>query len=77
MQEAAAGAVQQESGLAPGEAERGANPLERLASFRFTYLAIFFFLLAYVFTVEGLQRFLDLHFRTAVEQATRVDFRVR
>ena len=57
-----------------GEGRRGGpSPLERLASFRFTYLAIFAFLVAYVFTVEGLQELLRRHYRTAIEQAVRVD----
>jgi hypothetical protein len=49
------------------------SPLERIASFRFAYLAIFVFLLAYVFTVEGLQELLRRHYRAAVAEAVRVD----
>jgi predicted nucleic acid-binding Zn-ribbon protein len=57
-----------------GEARRGGpSPLERIASFRFAYLAIFVFLVAYVFTVEGLQELLRRHYRAAVEAAVRVD----
>ncbi len=61
-------------GPAPGPARRSQpSPLERIASFRFAYLAIFVFLVAYVFTVEGLQEVLRRHFRTAVSEAVRVD----
>jgi hypothetical protein len=57
-----------------GEARRGSpSPLERIASFRFAYLAIFAFLVAYVFTIEGTQELLRRHFKTAVEAAVRVD----
>jgi predicted nucleic acid-binding Zn-ribbon protein len=68
--------------MEPADAPGGANdparrsqpsPLERIASFRFAYLAIFVFLLAYVFTVEGLQEVLRRHYRTAVSEAVRVD----
>ena len=52
---------------------RVSSPIERLASFRFTYLAIFIFLCAYVFTVEGLEEALTRHFRSAVERAANVD----
>jgi hypothetical protein len=47
--------------------------LERIASFRFAYLAIFVFLIAYVFSIEGLQELLRRHYRAAVESAVRVD----
>jgi len=61
-------------GPAGGDAPRGGpSPLERIASFRFAYLAIFVFLVAYVFTVEGLQELLRRHYRAAVEAAVRVD----
>ncbi|MGH7286627.1 MAG: hypothetical protein ACREI8_01235 [Myxococcota bacterium] len=60
--------------LPDGEATRsGQSPLERIASFRFAYLAIFIFLVAYVFTVEGLEEVLRRHYRGAVEAAVRVD----
>jgi hypothetical protein len=63
---------------APGRANDPArrsqpSPLERIASFRFAYLAIFVFLVSYVFTVEGLQEVLRRHYRTAVSEAVRVD----
>jgi hypothetical protein len=54
-------------------APRAPSPLERIASFRFAYLAIFGFLVAYVFTVEGLERILARYYRTAVEAAVQVD----
>ena len=55
------------------EVRRALRPLERIASFRFAYLAIFLFLVAYVFTVEGLQELLRRHYRAEVEAAARVD----
>ena len=69
------------SAPAPREAPQAPDPgagrepgaLERLASFRFTYLAIFLFLVAYVFTVQGLQTVLTRHFRSAVREAAQVD----
>lgn len=61
-------------GDAPGglqEADQG--PLERLAGFRFTYLAIFLFLVTYVFSVKGFEGLMTRHFEAAVEAATDVD----
>jgi len=55
------------------EAGRALRPLERLASFRFAYLAIFVFLLAYVFTVEALEEVLRRYYRAAIAEAVRVD----
>jgi len=55
------------------EAERPTSALERLASFRFAYLAIFAFLVAYVFTLRGLERALTAHYGGAVTAAARVD----
>ncbi|MCP5068661.1 MAG: hypothetical protein GY946_19035 [bacterium] len=52
--------------------EERPGPLERLASFRFTYLAIFVFLLAYVSSVEAFEALMASHFDTAVEAATNV-----
>jgi len=57
----------------PPAAERAATALERIASFRFAYLAIFVFLVAYVFTLRGLERALTSHFAAAVAEAARVD----
>lgn len=53
--------------------ERPASALERLASFRFAYLAIVVFLMAYVFTLRGLERGLASHFVAAVRTAAAVD----
>jgi hypothetical protein len=58
--------------LPRGGADR-LRPLERLASFRFAYLAIFAFLVAYVFTVQGLEELLRRHYQAGVEAAARVD----
>jgi len=43
-----------------------------LASFRFAYAAIFCFLVAYVFSVEGMQTILERHFYNEVVAATDV-----
>ena len=63
----------------PAASTAGAGPipdapgrLERLATDRLTYLAVFGFLLLYVFSVRGLEAALDRHFRTAVAEAARV-----
>jgi hypothetical protein len=53
---------------APREAERPTT-LDRVASFRFTYVAIFVFLLLYVFSVQMAQSLLDQHFEQTVAQA--------
>jgi hypothetical protein len=58
---------------APARDARSLRPLERIASFRFAYLAIFVFLVAYVFTVEGLEEVLRRYYRAQVEAAVRVD----
>ena len=63
---------------APSAATDGARqertPLERLASFRFTYLAIFIFLTTYALTMEGFEGLMNRHFETAIEEAAaRVD----
>lgn len=54
------------------EAEEEIGPLERLAGFRFTYLAIFTFLVAYVFSVEAFEAMMDAHFNTAVADAIEI-----
>jgi len=59
--------------MQPASTRAGASPLERIASFRFAYLAIFVFLVAYVFTVEGLEEVFRRHYRAAVEAAVKVD----
>lgn len=53
-------------------AEEKAWALERLASFRTTYVAIVAFVLLYVFSVKGVERALGAHFRAEVAQAVRV-----
>jgi hypothetical protein len=50
------------------EADRP-SALDRVASFRFTYLAIFIFLLLYVFSVQIAQSLLDEHFEAMVAEA--------
>lgn len=49
------------------------GPLERLASFRFTYLAIFAFLVAYVFSIEAFESVMERHFQGAIAVAIAVD----
>jgi predicted nucleic acid-binding Zn-ribbon protein len=58
---------------AAGAEGPGVGPLERIASFRFAYLAIFVFLVAYVFTVEALEEVLRRYYRAGVEAAVQVD----
>ncbi|MAE94885.1 MAG: hypothetical protein CL910_09515 [Deltaproteobacteria bacterium] len=62
-------------GAVPPEPEtvRGRNPLEQLASFRFTYLAIFLFLIAYVFSIEAFETVMERHFLAAIAEAIDVD----
>ena len=52
--------------------QAGAATLDRLASFRLIYVAIFVFALLYIASVQGAQALLQSHFRRAVEQAVRV-----
>lgn len=59
------------SDLAPPAPETPGR-LERVATDRLTYLAVFGFLLLYVFTVRGLEASLDRHFRSAVAAAVRI-----
>ena len=47
--------------------------LDRLASFRVTYVAILVFVLLYVFSVKGVEQLLSRSFRHQVATATRVD----
>jgi len=49
------------------------SPLERLASFRFTYLSIFIFLAAYALTMEGFEGLMNQHFTAAVQAAADPD----
>ncbi len=58
---------------AQGAGDRPSSALERIASFRFAYVAIFVFLVATVFSLRGLERALTAHFAAAVAQAAAVD----
>ncbi len=59
---------------AEGHAEAaGASPLERLASFRFTYVAIFLFVLLSVSTLQVAEQLLQIHFEGALTEAATVD----
>jgi predicted nucleic acid-binding Zn-ribbon protein len=62
-----------DDGAAQQLPERPASALERLASFQFAYVAIFVFLVAYVFTLRGLERGLTVHFTRQVAIAASVD----
>lgn len=53
--------------------QHGPSPLERLASFRFTYVAIFVFLVTYAFTVDAFSFFLQRHFESAIIAAADVN----
>jgi hypothetical protein len=57
----------------PPLAGRTGATLDRLASFRLTYVAILCFLVLYVFTVKGLEQALSRYFRARVAEAVRVD----
>lgn len=60
---------------APAASDEAASPataFDRLAAFRVTFVAIFVFLFLALVTVNGVEELLDRHFRSAVEQATRV-----
>jgi hypothetical protein len=59
--------------LPPLAGPPGAAALDRLASFRLTYVAILCFVLLYVFSVKGLERVLTRSFQARVEAALRVD----
>jgi hypothetical protein len=62
---------------APSTGSKGAAvsgiTLDRLASFRETYIAILVFVLLYVFTVKGVEQLFGRSFRENVAVATRVD----
>lgn len=51
------------------DAAKGLNPLERLASFRFTYVAVCVFIALYLFSVRALERSLDRDFQLRVAAA--------
>ena len=57
----------------PPAGGRPTATLDRLASFRVTYVAIFCFLLLYVFSVKGVELALGRYFRGQVAEAIRVD----
>ena len=57
----------------PAPPEEGAGTLDRLASFRITYLAIFAFMMLYILSVEGVEEALQEGFREGIEIATRVN----
>lgn len=57
----------------PAKTTRGAGALGRLAGFRSTYLAIFLFAVAYVFSIEALEGILRDRFDARVRAATQVD----
>ncbi len=52
--------------------ETGAATLDRLASFRITYIAIFAFLVLSVYTVKAAETLLSSYFQEAVQRAIRV-----
>ena len=54
-------------------AGRSPSPLERLASFRFTYIAFCVFVLLYVFSVRIVEALVAMHFRSALEEAVQLD----
>lgn len=62
-----------DSSAAADDVPEQMSPLERLASFRFTYLSIFIFLAAYAFTMEGFEGLMNRHFQSAIQEATIVD----
>lgn len=57
----------------PSLSGRPSVTLDRLASFRVTYLAILCFVVLYVFTVKGLEQALARSFSARVDAALRVD----
>jgi len=69
---ATAGAQETRSAREAEASSLGAG-LDRLAPFRFTFLAIFAFMALYILTIEGVETALNHSFRNAVERATRVN----
>jgi hypothetical protein len=59
--------------LPPAARSGGGVTLDRIASFRVTYVAIVVFLLLYVFSVKGVEQFLTSRLAGRVAQAVRVD----
>ncbi|MEB2343642.1 MAG: hypothetical protein OZ948_02765 [Deltaproteobacteria bacterium] len=62
-----------EGSALPPQADTPGATLDRIASFRLTYVAILCFVLLYVFSVKGLERWLGSVFEARVEAAIRVD----
>jgi hypothetical protein len=60
-----------ESGLG-GLRAFGQNALDRLYAFRIIYLAIFVFIMLYVFSVRGAEQLLQDHFEDVVREAVRI-----
>jgi predicted nucleic acid-binding Zn-ribbon protein len=58
--------------MAEGVPELRRGALDRLASFRIVYLAIFAFAVAYIATIEIVENVLNTHFQNEVRIATRV-----
>jgi hypothetical protein len=50
----------------------GQGALDRLYAFRVTYVAIFLFLLLYVFTIKGAEQLLQTHFERIVAASVRI-----
>ena len=67
--------IPSEGNVVPSATADGSGGIgfDRIASFRFTYVAIFLFVLLYVFSVKGLEQLLGDHFQRTVEVATQVD----
>ena len=63
------------SGQAPGAIPGTPGPLERLASFRFTYLAFCAFVLLNLFTVRGVEWLLTAYFERGVSAAVNAGAR--
>jgi len=59
-------------GNAPSQSVSRPSQLDRVASFRLTYLAIFSFLILYLLSIEVAEALLDRHFRAEVHEAVRV-----
>ncbi len=55
----------------------GSHAIDRTSSFRVTYIAVFLFILLYLFTVEVFEQYLQLHFEQVVSHAIDVDVSTR
>lgn len=58
-------------------AESGDITLDRISSFRVTYVSILLFLFLYLFTVQVLEEYLRLHFEHVVAESIRVEVNTR